>query len=82
MAEPDADGLNEPAPDAGWIALLDAAAPAFLADPRRPDEPIVHANPALLDLAGMEAAALVGRNVRVLAADRRALDDGAEFLAA
>ncbi|MFK5599616.1 ATP-binding protein [Methylobacterium sp. HMF5984] len=82
MAEPDADAFDEPALEAGWTALLDAAAPAFLFDPRRPDAPIVHANPALLHLAGLEAAALVGRNVRLLAADRRTLDDGAEFLAA
>lgn len=82
MAEPEADGRNEPALDVGWIALLDAASPAFLTDPRRPDEPIVHANPALLQLTGMTAEAVLGRNVRILAAERGAIADGTEFLAA
>lgn len=80
MAEPEADGRNGPAPDAGWIALLEAAAPAFLSDPRVPDEPIVYANPAFLRLAGREAAAVLGRNVRILAAERGGIAD--EFLAA
>ncbi|WP_375464010.1 ATP-binding protein [uncultured Methylobacterium sp.] len=87
MAQPEADGRNEEADlPPGWIALLDAAAPAFLSDPDRPDEPIVHANPAFLRLAGRPAAEVVGRNVRFLAHERGALPAGhagpAEFLAA
>ena len=81
MAEPETDGFGASPIDPAWIALLDAASPAFLSDPQRPGEPIVHANAAFLDLAGLKADAVVGCNVRLLAADRRAIEDGAEFLA-
>lgn len=77
MAEPEADGrLPE------WIALLDAAAPAYLSDSGRPDEPIVYANPAFLRLAGRGAGAVIGCNIRLLAGERGADLDASEGPAA
>ncbi len=40
--------------------------PMILTDPRRPDNPIVFANKAFLDLTGYEEAEVVGRNCRFL----------------
>lgn len=78
MALPHADDAVEDAggPGPETIALLTAStAPTFLSDPRRPDEPVVFANPAFLALCAYEAGEVIGRNARFLQgghADREA----------
>lgn len=44
--------------------------PMILSDPRQPDNPIVFANKAFLDLTGYEEAEVVGRNCRFLQGPR------------
>lgn len=43
--------------------------PCILTDPRRPDNPIVAANQAFLDLTGYAPAEVIGRNCRLLQGD-------------
>jgi PAS domain S-box-containing protein len=44
--------------------------PMILSDPRQPDNPIVFANKAFLDLTGYEEAEVIGRNCRFLQGPR------------
>ncbi len=59
--------------------------PMILTDPRRPDNPIVFANKAFLDLTGYEEAEVLGRNCRFLQGpqtDREAVRQLAEAVRA
>jgi PAS domain S-box-containing protein len=51
------------------IALDRTRMPMAVTDPRQPDNPIVLANQAFLDLTGYSAEAVVGRNCRFLQGD-------------
>ncbi|OAS26867.1 PAS domain-containing protein [Methylobacterium platani] len=68
----DAPGLAEttktaPAADEPFLAAFRAsAAPMVMTDPRRPDNPIVFANPAFCRLTGYAPEEVLGRNCRFL----------------
>jgi PAS domain S-box-containing protein len=48
------------------VAVERTRMPMVITDPRKPDNPIVLANQAFLDLTGYEASEVVGRNCRFL----------------
>ncbi len=59
------DGLDERG-GVFFAALEMTRMPMILTDPRQPDNPIVFANNAFLDLTGYEAGEVLGRNCRFL----------------
>lgn len=52
--------------DLALIAVERSCLPMVITDPRQPDNPIVLANQAFLDICGYEAEEVVGRNCRFL----------------
>ncbi|WP_120009568.1 blue-light-activated histidine kinase [Teichococcus vastitatis] len=74
------------------VAVERTRMPMVITDPRQPDNPIVIANQAFLDLTGYEADEVVGRNCRFLQGPdtdttaveklRRGLDAGREHVSA
>ncbi len=76
-AHPVADGLDDQAIAAAWaeaealggpmlVALRRSAMAMVLTDPRLPDNPIIDINAAFTELTGYAAAAVRGRNCRLL----------------
>ena len=63
-----ASSLSDPLArrDLGIVAMERTRTPMVVTDPRLPDNPIVLANTAFLDLTGYDADALIGRNCRFL----------------
>src|SRR5690242_6824945 len=58
--------VRQDAGDAFGAAFATARMPMVISDPRRPDNPIVYANDAFLDLTGYAHDDVVGRNCRFL----------------
>jgi PAS domain S-box-containing protein len=72
-----------------YAAVSTTRMPMVLTDPNQPDNPIIFANPAFLNLSGYDADELLGRNCRMLQGPetdpevvnriRRAIDDRKEI---
>ncbi|GGK01634.1 histidine kinase famiy protein [Pseudomonas matsuisoli] len=58
--------LSDPGKNIFFAAVETTRMPMIVTDPNQPDNPIIFANPAFLELTGYSLAELIGRNCRFL----------------
>ncbi|MDQ7994968.1 MAG: histidine kinase famiy protein [Luteibacter sp.] len=62
----DYEGVDHPGSDIFFAAVSTTRMPMIVTDPRKPDNPIIFANPAFLRMTGYSTDELIGRNCRLL----------------
>lgn len=62
----DYEGMDHPGSDIFFAAVSTTRMPMIVTDPRKPDNPIIFANPAFLRMTGYSTDELIGRNCRLL----------------
>jgi PAS domain S-box-containing protein len=83
-SDPPAAAAGEALDDRRELALIAferTRMPMVVTDPRRPDDPIVLANQAFLDLTGYSADEVIGRNCRLLQGPQTSANDVQELRA-
>lgn len=58
----DYEGMDHPGSDIFFAAVSTTRMPMIVTDPRKPDNPIIFANPAFLRMTGYSTDELIGRN--------------------
>lgn len=72
------DDMSDPHSDMFFAAVETTRMPMIVTDPRQPDNPVIFANPAFIEMTGYTEREVIGRNCRFLQGpetDRRTIDE-------